>query len=47
MIKIAEERPRKKAHETRFNIPKTRGFKMAMLNVVSLTKHLDEISIIA
>ena len=26
-------------------IPKTRGFKMASLNVVSLTRHIDEIRI--
>ena len=40
-----EERPRKKVSETWLNIQKTRGFKMAMLNIASLPKHFDEISL--
>ncbi len=35
-----------KSFETLINIRKTRGFKMAMLNIASLPKHLDEISLI-
>ena len=41
-----EDGSRRSANDACLNIPKTRGFKMAMLNVVSLPKHLDEIRLL-
>jgi exonuclease III len=38
--------PYRIANDACLNIPKTRGFKMAMLNVASLLKHLDEIRLL-
>ena len=39
------ERPRNKVFESGLSIKKTRGFKMAMLNIASLPKHFKEISL--
>ena len=41
-----EQESRKSAPSTSLNIPKVRGFKMAMLNVASLTKYIDEIRLL-
>ena len=41
-----EQGSRKSAPSTSLNIPKVRGFKMAMLNVASLTKYIDEICVL-
>jgi hypothetical protein len=39
----SENRDTSLRKQSDFNLPKTRGFKIAFLNIASLPKHLDEL----